>query len=163
MDIKKLEKELMQSVSHRKMLQDNLLLRIEEAKRVMSNYVEMQYEEIADKDIEDILIKVGDTYTIVEGIGIAKNIDPELKINDHTVWLMHCPKGTVISKHTHPNIEYFLVIKGQIAVYYEDEDDIKKGPYYTNNGGSHYIAKDKFHEVEFTEDTSFVIVWYPKL
>lgn len=101
------------------------------------------------------IISVGENYTpVFEGL-IGKNIDPENLSTDYTLWKMSATKDVYIDTHSHPMLESYWVIRGEIIEKITNTRTLENQ--------QNIIKKNIDHDIEIKKGTIFIIKWKPRL
>lgn len=104
---------------------------------------------------EDEVISIGRDYTEVFPNLLGKDIDTERIESDSTLWLMEAKDDVRINEHSHPNIEMYFVLRGEIS-------ELIKGV-VTKSEEKNRIGRDQLHDILIKAGTFFLIKWSPAL
>lgn len=94
---------------------------------------------------------------IVEG-GKFKAIDEITDDTPSNSIVFYAPKGAIIDRHSHPQMEFCICLSGKIRFITTDNEH-----YILEPIESIYVKPNDIHSVEFLEDSQIIVTWFPKL
>lgn len=114
----------------------------------------------ADKGDEILFIdstKWQDASDVADGAKFIA-VDQYYQKADSNSLVFVAPKGSVIEKHNHSQVEFCICLTGKLKFIINDNEHVILDPIE-----SIYIKAYDYHEVEFLEDTQIIVTWFPKL